>query len=57
MQFGEIRQIMFMKYGENEATKFTPWLEKNIEKLGGLLGMELEVEQREADVGDFPSIC
>lgn len=53
MQFGEIRQINVREIWENEATKFTPWLEKNIEKLGEALGMELEVEQREADVGDF----
>lgn len=53
MDFGEIKKINVRDIWENEATTFTPWLEKNINKLGDALGMELEVEAREADVGDF----
>jgi hypothetical protein len=38
---------------KHEAHDFTPWLVENIEMLAELLGMELEVVEREADVGDF----
>ena len=37
----------------NEASGFTPWLADNISKLGTALGLELELRQREADVGGF----
>ena len=35
----------------NEAADFTPWLEENIAELGSALGMDLEVQAREAPVG------
>ena len=37
----------------NEAKHFTPWLAKNINLLNEVLGLELEIEQREAPVGAF----
>ena len=37
----------------NEAQDFTPWLEKNIDLLNEALGLELEIERREAPVGAF----
>ena len=37
----------------NEARDFTPWLEKNIDLLNEALGLELEIERREAPVGAF----
>ena len=39
----------------NEGTDFTPWLaeEENLNLLGETLGMELELEGKELDVGDF----
>lgn len=38
---------------KHEARDFTPWLAANIEQLGELLGLDLEVTAREASVGDF----
>ena len=51
--FGEIKPVDIRDIWPNEATDFTPWLVDNIERLGRALGMELEVREHEADVGDF----
>jgi len=37
----------------DEARDFTPWLANNIQMLGEALGLDLVVDKREADVGDF----
>jgi hypothetical protein len=51
--FAEIKPVEITKVWPNEATDFTPWLVDNINRLGEALGMELEVLEREADVGEF----
>lgn len=51
--FGEIKPVEIRDIWPNESTDFTPWLADNIDRLGQALGMELEVQEREADVGDF----
>lgn len=37
----------------NEAFDFTPWLADNLALLGEVLGMDLEIAEREAPVGEF----
>lgn len=53
IEFGAIKPVDIREVWPNEATHFTPWLVDNIERLGEALGMEIEVQESEADVGDF----
>jgi uncharacterized protein DUF4268 len=53
MQFGKIEKLNLRDIWQKEATDFTPWLAENISALGEALGMELELEDTEAAVGDF----
>jgi len=51
--FGEIKLVEIRDIWPSEATDFTPWLVDNIDRLGQALGMEIEVQEREAEFGDF----
>ena len=53
MELARIERVDLREVWSNEAADFTPWLEKNIDQLGDALGMDLEVEEREASVGTF----
>ena len=53
LKFSELKRIPLREKWNHEASDFTPWLESNIQILGDALGMDLEVVDREASVGDF----
>ncbi len=53
MLLGKLQRVDPRTVWKHEAHDFTPWLVESIERLGEALGMELEVVDREADVGDF----
>ena len=48
-----IQPVDLRKVWPNEASNFTPWLAENLSELGTALGLELELRQREADVGGY----
>ena len=54
-RFGRLRRIPVRELWANEAGDFTPWLasQENISLLGDAIGVELEVEAQEKDVGPF----
>lgn len=51
--FGLLKKVDIKEIWKNEASEFTMWLCNNISALGNVLEMELELEIREADVGEF----
>lgn len=53
MQFGVLKKLSLRDVWPKEASEFTPWLACNIGDLGEALGLELELECREASCGDF----
>lgn len=55
MQLGRLRRIELRDIWQTEAQHFTPWLasDENIEMLSETLGMDLEVEAQEKQVGPF----
>ena len=52
-ELGKIEQVDMRLIWPHEAHDFTPWLANRLDLLGDPLGMELELVQREADIGGF----
>ncbi|MBL7128130.1 MAG: DUF4268 domain-containing protein [Ignavibacteria bacterium] len=55
MKLGKLEKIDLRKQWKKEDTDFTPWLarEENIELLSETIGIELEVQRQEENVGPF----
>jgi hypothetical protein len=52
---GRLKKLTLRTYWEREDTHFTPWLaeDENISLLSDTIGIELEVQEQEANVGPF----
>jgi len=52
---GKLEKVDLREVWADESGSFTPWLaeEKNIKELGDAIGIELEVESQEKEVGQF----
>ena len=53
MQLSKVKRLSLRDVWAKEAFDFTPWLAGNIKELGGAVGLDLELQSREAAVGDF----
>lgn len=55
MVLSKLKKVELRDVWLNEAEYFTPWLasEENIKLLGDTIGIDLEVESQEKDVGPF----
>lgn len=51
--FGKLKEVDLRKAWSHEAHDFTPWLAKNLEQLSEVIGIHLEAETIEAQVGEF----
>ena len=54
-QLGKLERVELRDIWLSEASDFTPWLAQpeNLERLGEVIGFELELEAQEKDVGPF----
>ena len=52
-QLGRLEEVPVREIWPDEARDFTPWLAKNLDRLGDELGMNLELVEQEATAGRF----
>lgn len=52
-EFGVLKKLDPRQAWPHEAADFSPWLAEHLAELGGALGMEIELQSREAPVGSF----
>jgi len=52
-KLGTLRRISPREVWVSESRDFTPWLAENLSQLADAIGIELELLQTEASVGDF----
>ncbi len=52
-EFGVMKRVDPRSVWPDEARYFTPWLAENLDELGTVLGMDLELLEVEASVGNF----
>lgn len=52
-KLGQLKRINPREVWKSEASEFTPWLRENMPALADTLGLELDLIEREADVGAF----
>jgi len=53
IELGNLKTVEIRHLWLSEPGDFTPWLAENIDRLGTILGKDLEVIQTEYAVGDF----
>lgn len=53
VQLGVMEKVDLKTIWPGEATHFTPWLADNLEHLGKVLDMDLQLESTEVSAGDF----
>ena len=53
LELGVIERVDVRSIWKHESRDFTPWLADNLHRLGEAIGIDLELVEREADVGGF----
>ena len=53
MQFGNLKSVALRKAWPHEVQDFTPWLAENLEMLSKVIGIDLELEDKEVNVEGF----